>query len=104
MAVIVVWSPEAVQDLEQTAEYIARDSSAYAKAIVAKAISTAASLSQFPARGRVVPELNDERFRERLVYSYRLIYRLDEDEVLIIALVHGGRLLENIADRFDESE
>jgi plasmid stabilization system protein ParE len=104
MALVVEWSPEAGEDLEQTADYIGRDSLVYAKAVVAKAVDMAESLSRFPQRGRIVPELNDEHFRERFFYSYRLIYRIDEDKVLIVALVHGKRLLENIADRFDESE
>jgi plasmid stabilization system protein ParE len=32
----------------------------------------------------------------RFVYSYRLIYRVEEASVLIVAVIHGKRLLENI--------
>lgn len=46
-----------------------------------------------------MPELDDENIRERFVYSYRLIYRIHENEVLIIAVIHGKRLLEAIDDR-----
>jgi len=45
--------------------------------------------------GRKVPEFNDETIREIFVYSYRLIYKLNEEEILFAAVVHGKRLLEN---------
>jgi site-specific recombinase XerD len=37
---------------------------------------TARNLNTFPDAGRIVPELGDETIRERFVYSYRLIYRI----------------------------
>jgi plasmid stabilization system protein ParE len=54
-----------------------------------------------PKLGRVVPELQQEHIRERFLYSYRLIYELHDQEIQILAVIHGSRLLlENIADRF----
>ncbi len=52
--------------------------------------------------GRMVPELAVEDTRERFVYSYRLIYRVQSDHVLILAVIHGRRLLENLQHRLDE--
>jgi plasmid stabilization system protein ParE len=104
MAFEIIWSPEAFEDLEDISKFIARDSEFYARAVTSRIIETAEQLADFPFRGRSVPELNDEMIRERFAYSYRLIYRIDEDKILILALVHGKRLLENVADRFDESE
>lgn len=37
----VVWSPEAAEDLESIAEYIARDSGFYASAVVTKILDVA---------------------------------------------------------------
>lgn len=31
----------------------------------------------------------------KFVYSYRLIYKIDSNRVLLVAVVHGKRLLEN---------
>lgn len=50
--------------------------------------------------GRVVPELGDESIRERFVYSYRIIYQIEKERILIVAVIHGKRLLESISDRF----
>jgi hypothetical protein len=41
-----------------------------------------------------VPEFDDENTRELLVYSYRIIYRLQQDEALIVAAIHGQRVLQ----------
>jgi plasmid stabilization system protein ParE len=49
--------------------------------------------SQFPLAGRIVPEFNDEQIREWFAYSYRIIYRLDQNVVTVAAIVHGKRML-----------
>ena len=76
----VKWSPEAVEDLESIAEYIARDSEFYGRAVVAEILSVSRNIVEFPFIGRVVPEMGDERIRERFVCSYRLVYRLSPIE------------------------
>lgn len=69
----VKWSPEATEDLESIAEYIARDSEFYARAVVTEILSVSRNIGEFPLIGRIVPEIGDERIRERLIYSYRLM-------------------------------
>jgi addiction module RelE/StbE family toxin len=93
MAYEVTWSPEAIEDLESIATYIGRNSPNYATAVVEKMLNTAAGLSHFPFAGRMVPELDDEAIREKLVYNYRLIYRVQDEDVTIIAVIHGKRQL-----------
>ncbi|MET0090960.1 MAG: type II toxin-antitoxin system RelE/ParE family toxin [Candidatus Thiodiazotropha sp.] len=51
-----------------------------------------------PRIGRVVPELGQQNIRERFVYSYRVIYEIQPDELHILAVIHGKRLLESIED------
>lgn len=45
----------------------------------------------FPELGRVVPEFNDRSIRELIVREYRLIYRVEGDDVRILTLMHGSR-------------
>ncbi|WP_018231010.1 type II toxin-antitoxin system RelE/ParE family toxin [Thioalkalivibrio thiocyanodenitrificans] len=99
----VKWSPEAIEDLEAIAEYIARDSEYYARAVVTEILSVSRSTGGFPLIGRIVPEIGDEHIRERFIYSYRLVYRVESVRILIVAVIHGKRLLENIAERFEGS-
>lgn len=102
MAYEVSWSAAAIKDVEEIAAYIERDSPRYAQAVVDRLVSTARSLATLPMRGRVVPELADTSYRERFVYSYRLVYRVDTDSVLIVAVIHGRRLLEATVERFPD--
>ena len=100
----VVWSPEALADVEAIASYIARDSAAYAQAVVEKILETARQVGEFPLLGRRVPELAQDIIRERFVYSYRLIYRIRNDTITIAAVIHGRRLLRPIRERLEGHE
>ena len=50
-------------------------------------------LGEFPESGRVVPEVSDETLREVITGSYRIVYRVLDEEVVIVAVHHGARLL-----------
>jgi plasmid stabilization system protein ParE len=94
MAYQVEWSPRAIEDVEAIALYIAADSTSYAAAVVKKILDTTRNLSRFPLAGRIVPEFDDENIREKFVYSYRIIYRIEGETITIAAIIHGKRLLE----------
>jgi len=89
----VSWSPEALEDVDAIAAYITKDSPFYASAVVEKILNAARGLGRFPNIGSIVPEIGEPEFRERLVYSYRVIYRVTAEQVLVVAVVHGRRLL-----------
>ena len=85
----VSWSPEALDDVDAIAAYIAKDSPFYASAVVQKILDTAQSLGNFPNLGPIAPEIGEPEFRERFVYSYRVA----AEQVLVVAVIHGRRLL-----------
>ena len=93
MAHRVTWSRRAVQDLEAIAEYIDTDSPVYARIVVKKIANQTQALAKFPKLGHKVPEFNDENVRELLAYSYRIIYHIQEEGVLVSAVIHGRRNL-----------
>jgi toxin ParE1/3/4 len=97
----IVWSPEALADVEAIASYIARDSAVYAQAVVEKILETARHAREFPFMGRIVPELGQETIRERLVYSYRLICRIRNDTLTMAAVIHGRRLLGPLREQIE---
>jgi len=90
----VNWSPKALEDVEAIAAYIARDSTAYASAVVEKIIDVTRNLQHFPLSGRIVPELNNPVIREKFANNYRIIYRFENDSVTIATVIHGKRQLE----------
>ena len=98
----VTWAEVARLDLDEITDHIARDSIQYAQAVSEKILKTAKRIPEHPKIGRMVPELEDEAIRERFVYNYRLIYEIHDQQIMIIGLIHGSRLLlENMAERFD---
>ena len=66
-------------------------------------ISEAESALNAPYHGRMVPELENPLIRERLVYSYRIIYHvIEHDEghnIAIIAMTSGSQLLIPLIDK-----
>ncbi|MCU7937560.1 MAG: type II toxin-antitoxin system RelE/ParE family toxin [Candidatus Thiodiazotropha sp. (ex Dulcina madagascariensis)] len=101
-ALRLVWSDAALEDIDEIAEYIHRDSPHYAQRVVEALFSATELLPDQPRLGRVVPELGQPHVRERFVYSYRLIYEIQPEELHILAVIHGKRLLESVEDRFPD--
>lgn len=96
MAHRIEWSPRAISHFEGICDHIAKDSKYYAVLFAKRIISIVKSIPQFPKSGRVVPEYNDENLREKLYENYRIVYRIKEGIIEIVAICHGSRLLENI--------
>jgi toxin ParE1/3/4 len=59
--------------------------------IVRRITERARQLADFPASGRVVPEIARPEIREILEQPYRIIYRIRPERVEILAVVHGRR-------------
>jgi plasmid stabilization system protein ParE len=104
MARRLSWSPEAIEDIEAIASYIGRDSLWYAKAVATKLVETAESIPAFPEIGRIVPEIANPSIRERFVYSYRIIYRIESEQILVAAVIHGSRLMQPFVQRIESGQ
>jgi toxin ParE1/3/4 len=85
----VIWSPEALDDIDGIAEFHSKTDVFYAQIIVEGLIDRSRALQYQPLRGRYVPELAPLEYREVFCYSYRLIYRVDQKLVEIIAAIPG---------------
>ena len=96
MAHALRWAPNALDDLDEIAEFIYRDSPQYAASFAREIRVAARSLTAFGGRGRMVPELDDPSVHEIFFKSYRLIYSLGEQEVTILAIIHGSRDLASL--------
>ncbi len=89
----VVWLRAALDDLDKIGSYIASDSPRYAANFMARVLSTAAELYQFPRMGPRVPEWDRDDLRQRIIHRYRLIYRLKPGRIEILGVLHGARML-----------
>ena len=65
----------------------------YATSVIRKIIQKTRILADFPRIGRIVQEFDDESIREIFAYSYRIIYKVSSEKIVIAAVIHGKRLL-----------
>ena len=91
MAYKVVWSLAALDELESIADFIAVDSARNAKQFVEEALHSAASLTLYPLRGRHSSVSRDPSIRELFLGQYRLMYRVENDHVIIRNVLHMAR-------------
>lgn len=89
----VQWTERASKDAIAIYDFIADRSESYADAGYARILARPNQLASFPASGSIGPEYNRSDVRELLVHSFRLIYRIDGDEVRVLTAIHGSRQL-----------
>ena len=87
----VLWTEPGIDDLRAVRDYIARDSETYAADFIGSILLAVERLSTFPRVGRVVPEADSPDIRELIFRNYRIIYRLDQQAVHVLAVIHGYR-------------
>lgn len=88
----LIWSPQALRDVESIRAYIAEDSPLYADLVVRRIVAAVERLDTFPKSGRVVPERNVPEIREVIVKPYRVVYRLRPGVVEIATVFRASRL------------
>lgn len=92
----VIWTKEALDDVDAIAEFIAQDSLFHANKQVNRFFQEAEALVNHPLKGHPVKELAPLNFREITVGKYRLIYIISTSkQVHIISVHHSSRLLQN---------
>ncbi len=83
--------PEALNDLDEIWEFIAKDNADAANRIIAELLATCESLSRLPHQGHYRPELSSRPLRFAVVRDYLLAYAPDERPLSVIVILHGKR-------------
>jgi toxin ParE1/3/4 len=84
----IVWTDDAVANLEAIVTYISTFNPAAAGALADRFIEVADRLEVFPHRGR---DVGDGRREITTVWPYVLRYRVVENVVIILRVRHGAR-------------
>ena len=92
----VRWSVSAKYDLQDLLEFISESAPINAFRIAKRIRESTESLNVFPERGRIIPEFNDATLHEIFISRYRIMYEIKNEEVIIIAIVHMSRDLQNV--------
>lgn len=88
------WTAKASADALSIHAYIAERSESYADAVYERLLARPQQLIAHPLSGSMVPEYGREDVREILLHSFRLIYLVLPDEIQILTVVHGARILD----------
>jgi plasmid stabilization system protein ParE len=88
----VVWSPQALEDVDAICGYVGRDAPRFAAVFAERIFAAVDDLKSFPRSGRMVPEIGRDDYREVIFQSYRIIYRLLGPDVEVVTVHHGARL------------
>ena len=93
MTAHIVWTQQAISNLESIRDFIHRDSPQAATQLVRQLIHAVDRLEMFPLSGSVVPEWNDSSIREIRFGNYRIVYRAALKHVEILTVHHAARTL-----------
>jgi toxin ParE1/3/4 len=87
------WTRRAQQDLLEIGRYIARDKPDAARRWIERLRQKAAQAAAHPYAGRIVPEHSRSELREVLLRSYRIVYLVTGDAIVVLTVFEGHRLL-----------
>ena len=100
----VYWTETAQKDLVGIIDYIFKNNVEGRLKIFEMLKKEAKELDNFPYRGRIVPELkfhNIESYREMIISTWRMIYKIEDEKVFILAVFDSRRIFEDVLlDRF----
>ena len=92
----VRWSAESKVNLRAIGRYIARDKPIAGRAWVQKLRQCAHDAADIPWMGRVVPEFCRPDVREVFLRTYRIVYRIAADHIVVVKVVDGRKRLEGV--------
>jgi len=99
----ILWSKDASDDLTEIISFIAeRSGKKVARRIYSRIQEKVESITEFPATGRIVPELTSigiTEIHELIEPPWRIFYRIYQNEVRILSVVDGRRNIEEILYR-----
>ena len=89
----LIWSPLATQNAHALASFIAQDKPIAAMQWLEGLFERVELLQVLPESGRVVPEISISSIREIIFGQYRVVYRLEGEQIMILTVRHGKQLL-----------
>lgn len=95
----VIWANVAYADLAAIIQYIQANNPLAAADNLSKIKDKVAALVHFPQQGRIVPELEQQgmlQYRELIISPWRVIYRITEHHVYVVAVIDSRRNIEDI--------
>ena len=98
MALEIVWSETAREDLRDIVQYISLDDLDAARRLADRIVARIEAASEFPLSNRSVPEKHDESIREVILSPYRIVYfvKAGGEAIQILRIWHAARGIPDI--------
>ena len=87
----VIWTDNALSNLNDIAEYIALENLGAAKQLVQRVFESTERLAIFPESGRTPPELHDLDYREVIVDPCRIFYKCEQEKISVLFVMRVER-------------
>jgi len=92
--VAITWSPRALDRVAEVAQTIAQDRPKVVLRWLEEIMERVELLAAAPKQGRVVPELGRPEIREIFFGKYRVIYRVEVEQLVVLTVRHARRLFD----------
>ena len=92
----IFWTDVAAKHLAAIHTYIATSSPVYAAQLIRRIQIRTDQLEHFPESGRPTPEGVDHGVREVFERPYRIMYRIKNAQVEIVAVIHMRQLTPDL--------
>jgi toxin ParE1/3/4 len=86
-------APHIGQPADGALESLQLNSPTCAKRMVDRITRLSSQIAGNPLSGRMVPEYQADDIRELIEKPYRIIYRVKQDQINMLAVINGARLL-----------
>ena len=90
----IIWTKKAFTQLERAIKYIKEEQGhSYAEIVLNKTLEKTRLLEKNPLIGQVEPLLKHKKseYRYLVVWSYKIIYRVDKEKIIISRVFHTSR-------------
>ena len=85
----LIWTEPALNDLDAIADYLALDKPDAARRYVQRVFQVVERLALYPKSGSIPPEIPHLPYRQVIVPPCRVLYRIDDQDVLIIFVMRS---------------
>lgn len=89
----IIWSPLAIDRASEIVDYISQDKPSAAEKWINTVFSKVKQLKSSPEIGRIVPEIRNNQLGELIYGNYRIIYRIEKNQISILTNRHGKQIL-----------
>jgi toxin ParE1/3/4 len=89
----IVWSPLALNRVNEIADFISQDDVEAARVWVIDIFGIVERLQNFPESGRIVPEIKRSNIRELIFKNYRVVYKVGHKHISVLTVRHTKQIL-----------